>query len=445
MNSQNPAERIAKLRETINHHRYLYHVLDREEISAAVLDSLKRELVELETAHPELITPDSPTQRVAGAPLSEFKKITHRVAQWSFNDAFTAEEMREFDGRVKKVVNIPMSRLPMSRLNLDSPTYVAELKIDGFKIVLTYEKGVLQTAATRGDGKVGEDVTANVRTMESIPLRLNEEVSVVVEGEIWLGKKELARINASRRRRDEPLFANPRNAAAGTIRQLDPRIVAARRLDSFIYDLAAADFPLPATQMEELERLRALGFKVNPHFHFCRDIETVMAYWQKWQEKREGEDYGIDGLAVKVNEREFQTALGYTGKAPRFAIAFKFPAEEATTVIEEIIFQVGRTGIVTPVAKLRPVLLAGSTVARATLHNEDEIKRLDLRLGDTVIVRKAGDIIPEIVGVLKELRTGQEKKFHWPKYLAEADSRLERKPGEAAYRLVKKNSVAQRS
>ncbi|HEY4524577.1 MAG TPA: NAD-dependent DNA ligase LigA, partial [Candidatus Paceibacterota bacterium] len=311
------AQRAAKLREAINHHRYLYHVLDKEEISPAALDSLKHELAQLEADHPELITPDSPTQRVAGQPLPQFEKITHRVPQWSFNDAFTAAEMREFDARVRKTLAAARTVLP-GRTVLAAPTYVAELKIDGFKIVLIYKQGVLQTAATRGDGRVGEDVTANVRTIESIPLRLTEAVEVVVEGEIWLGKNELARINERRRAAGEPVFANPRNAAAGTIRQLDPRIVAARRLNSFIYDLAAASFPLPPTQLEELARLRALGFKVNPHFHFCRDIEAVIAYWQTWQGKREREDYGIDGLAVKINEREFQTALGYTGKAPRF-------------------------------------------------------------------------------------------------------------------------------
>ncbi|MBI2100535.1 MAG: NAD-dependent DNA ligase LigA [Candidatus Vogelbacteria bacterium] len=427
------AARVKKLRQAINHHRYLYHVLDREEISAAALDSLKRELSELEAEHPDLITADSPTQRVAGEPLSEFKKVSHRVPQWSFNDAFTPEAMREFDARVKKALVVPART---------GPTYVAELKIDGFKIILTYERGILRTAATRGDGRIGEDVTANVRTIESVPLRLNEAGSVVVEGEIWLGQKELARINDERRARGEPLFANPRNAAAGTIRQLDPKIVASRRLDSFIYDLSAADFPRPLTQVEELEKLQQLGFKINKHYRFCRDIEAVIAYWQEWQGKREAEDYGLDGVAVKVNERIFQEQLGYTGKAPRFAIAFKFPAEEATSVLEDIVLQVGRTGVVTPVARLRPINLAGTTVSRATLHNEDQIKRLDARIGDTVIVRKAGDIIPEIVGIVKELRPDRARPFVFPKTLAAAGP-IVRRPGEAAYRALNKNSFAQ--
>ncbi|MBI4136232.1 MAG: NAD-dependent DNA ligase LigA [Candidatus Vogelbacteria bacterium] len=438
------ARRVVKLREAIDHHRYLYHVLDREEISAAALDSLKKELAELEAAHPELVTSDSPTQRVAGKPLPEFKKITHRVPQWSFNDAFTPEAMREFDARVKKVL-VPARTVlkDAPRTVLAGPTYVAELKIDGFKIVLAYENGMLQTAATRGNGRVGEDVTANVRTVESVPLRLTENVSAVVEGEIWMSKKELVRINVERRATGEPLFANPRNAAAGTIRQLDPKIVAARRLDSFIYDLAAADFPLPPTQIEELAKLRALGFKVNRHFRHCRNIDEVITFWQEWQVKREVEDYGIDGVAVKVNERAFQEQLGYTGKAPRFAIAFKFPAEEVTTVLEDIVLQVGRTGVITPVARLAPVALAGTAVSRATLHNEDEIKRLDARIGDTVIVRKAGDIIPDIVGVVKELRPGRAEPFVFPKILAACGGPIKRIPGQAAYRCVNKNSFAQ--
>ncbi|MEK7585040.1 MAG: NAD-dependent DNA ligase LigA [Patescibacteria group bacterium] len=423
-------QRILKLREAINHHRYLYHVLDREEISAAALDSLKHELTQLESAYPELITPDSPTQRVAGEPLPAFKKIEHTVPQWSFNDAFTPDEMREFDARVRRVVGA-------------APTYVAELKIDGFKIVLTYERGLLKTAATRGDGRVGEDVTANVRTIESIPLKLHEDVDLVVEGEIWLAKGELERINAERAAAGEPLFANPRNVAAGTIRQLDAKAVAARRLDSFIYDIAAANFSLPSTQVEELKRLQTLGFKVNKYFKFCRTIEEVITYWQEWSPKREAESYAIDGLAVKVNERSLQALAGYTGKAPRFAIAFKFPAEEATTVLEDITFQVGRTGVVTPVARLRPVLIAGTTVARATLHNEDEIKRLDVRVGDTVIIRKAGDIIPDILSVVRELRTGKEKPFVFPRTLAACGGAIERIPGQAAHRCVNRRSGAQ--
>lgn len=429
--------RLVKLRELINYHRYQYHVLDRQEISSEALDSLKDELVKLEAAWPDLVTPDSPSQRVAGEPLPAFKKIKHQVVQWSFNDAFTPEDLQAFHERVIKVLGQP-------------PTYTTELKIDGFKIVLTYERGVLKTAATRGDGQVGEDVTANIKTIESVPLRLTREVDVVVEGEIWLAKKNFAQLNKERAREGEELYANPRNVAAGTIRQLDPTIVARRGLDSFVYDLVRANFPLPENQFAELELLRELGFKVNPYFRHCASLADVLSYWQTWQKKVNTLSYQLDGVVVKVNEREAQERLGYTGKAPRFAIALKFRAEEATTILEDIVLQVGRTGVITPVAHLRPVFLAGSTVSRATLHNEDEIKRLDVRLGDTVIVRKAGDVIPDIVRVLPELRTGKEKVFTFPAQLeacglpdGKAGGPIERIPGEAAYRCVNKNSFAQ--
>jgi len=422
-------ERLEKLRELIDYHRYQYHVLDKQEISSEALDSLKDELAKLETQYPNLVTPDSPSQRVAGQPLAKFKKVVHQVPQWSFNDAFTFEDIRAFAERVEKFLG-------------RKPTYTCELKIDGFKIVLTYQKGLLFTAATRGDGRVGEDVTANVKTILSVPLRLKEAVDVIAEGEIWLSKKAFAELNKSREARGEPLFVNPRNAAAGTIRQLDPRIVAERQLSSFIYDLAAASFPLPPAQFEELERLRGLGFKVNLHFRLCPTIEDVISFWQEWQKKTDVLDYELDGVVVKVNEREHQLKLGYTGKAPRFAVAFKFRSREATTVVKDIILQVGRTGVVTPVAVLKPVFLAGSTISRATLHNEDEIKRLGIRLGDTVIIRKAGDVIPDIVAVLKELRTGKEKSFSFPKLLPGIGV-IKRVTGQAAYRVVNKNSLAQ--
>ncbi len=422
--------RLVKLRELINYHRYQYHVLDRQEISSEALDSLKDELVKLESVWPDLVTPDSPSQRVAGEPLPAFKKIKHQVAQWSFNDAFTPEDLQAFHERIIKVLGHP-------------PTYTTELKIDGFKIVLTYERGVLKTAATRGDGQVGEEVTANIKTIESVPLRLTREVDVVVEGEIWLAKKNFARLNKERAREGEEAYANPRNVAAGAIRQLDPTMVAKRELDSFVYDLARADFPLPENQCAELELLRDLGFKVNPYFRHCVSITEVLSYWQAWQKKVDTLPYQLDGVVVKVNERVAQERLGYTGKAPRFAVALKFRAEEATTILDDIVLQVGRTGVITPVAHLRPVFLAGSTVSRATLHNEDEIKRLDVRLGDTVIVRKAGDVIPDIVRMLPELRTGKEKIFTFPTQLEACGGPIERIPGEVAYRCVDKNSFAQ--
>ncbi len=424
------AKRIAKLREAINYHRRLYHVEDRQEISEAALDSLKYELKKLEEEYPDLVTPDSPTQRVAGKPLAGFKKVRHEIAQWSFDDAFSEADIRAFDERVKKNLG-------------HASAYICELKIDGFKIVLTYDKGLLVQAATRGDGEIGEDVTANIRTIESIPLRLNRSVSVIVEGEIWLSKKELDRINKERSRAGEPLYANPRNLAAGTIRQLDPRVAASRRLDCFVYDLVKADFPLPEDQLAELKLLSELGFKVNKNFEKVAGVSEVMNYWQRWQKKAKSEAYWIDGVVLKVIKRIDQEKLGYTGKAPRFAIALKFPAEQVTTVVEDIVFQVGRTGVITPVAVLRPVVVAGTTVSRATLHNEDEIKRLDVRIGDTVIIQKAGDIIPDIVSVLSELRPQGAKPFSFPKNLDICGGPIERIPGQAAYRCVNKNSFVQ--
>lgn len=423
-----------KLKEAINRYRYLTHVRDIQEISEAALDSLKHELVVLETQYPELITPDSPSQRVAGAPLPEFKKVRHEVPQWSFNDAFSPEEMREFDARVRRALS---SGTKLS--------YVCELKIDGLKVVLTYIKGKLVTAATRGDGSVGEDVTHNVRTIESVPLVLERPISCTVEGEVWMSEKNLLELNRRREKEGEPLFANPRNAAAGSIRQLDPKVAASRKLDVFIYDVAKTDEETPKTQDQELKYLQDLGFKVNPYFRRVPDIEAAISFWEEWKKKSKGQGYWIDGVVVKVNEHSLQERLGYTGKGPRFAIAFKFPAEQVTTVVEDIAFQIGRTGRVTPVAHLRAVAVAGTVVSRATLHNEDEIKRLDIRIGDTVVLEKAGDVIPHILSVLPEFRTGKEKKFKWPTHIPECggDGRIERVPGEAAWRCVDNNSFTQ--
>lgn len=429
--------RLTKLRKTIEHHRYEYHVLNKSSISSEALDSLKRELADLEAKYPSLVTPDSPTQRIAGAPLPEFKKVRHKVAQWSFNDAFTEDDMRAFDGRVQKFLKQATGRD-------EKPTYTAELKIDGLKIVLTYEKGLLTTAATRGDGVIGEDVTHNVRTIESVPLRLTESRDIIVEGEAWLAKSTLETLNRERAKKGEEPFANPRNLAAGTIRQLDPKMAAERHLDSFIYDIAASNEAMPPRQFEELKLLQKLGFKVNPHFRHCENMDEVINYWKEWKAKASREDYFADGVVVKVDERTFQDALGYTGKAPRFGIAFKFPAEQVTTILEDIVFQVGRTGVVTPVATLRPVEVAGSTVSRATLHNEDFIKNLDARCGDTVILQKAGDVIPEIVGVVKELRPKEAKPFVWPQKIpgCGGDGRIERILNEAAWRCVARDSFA---
>ena len=424
--------RYEKLKELINHHRVQYHVYDREEISQAALDSLKHELSQIEASHPSLITPDSPSQRVAGAPLPQFKKVPHKVPQWSFHDAFTSDDMREFDARVQRF------------LDGEVPTYLCELKIDGLKVVLEYEKGILKTAATRGDGTVGEDVTHNIRTIESVPLSLMRPVDIIVEGEVWMSERGLQKLNEVRAREGQPLFANPRNAAAGSIRQLDPRIAAARELDVFIYDVARTSDEFPPTQADELTYLKQLGFKVNAHSRVAASIDEVIGFWEEWKKKGRKQAYWIDGVVVKVNERRYEEQLGYTGKAPRFAIAFKFPAEQVTTIVEDIVLQVGRTGVITPVAHLSPVAVAGTVVSRATLHNEDEIRRLDVRIGDTVILQKAGDVIPDIVQVMKELRTGKEKSYVWPSHVPECggDGRIERVPGAAAWRCVNKDSFA---
>lgn len=425
--------RADKLRDTIERHRHLYHTFDTPELSDEAYDALVRELEQIEAEHPELATADSPTKRVGGKPLDEFKKVTHAVPQWSFNDAFTEEDLLAFDGRVKKLLG-------------KEPEYAAELKIDGLKVVLTYKGGALIQAATRGDGRVGEDVTQNVRTIPTVPLVLKKSVDIVVEGEVWMSKKVFDRLNSERKKNGEGLFANPRNVAAGSLRQLDPAITRSRRLENFAYDIASLEgAKLPETQTGELELLRELGFNVNPHFEELSDVKKIIAYWKKWEKKKDKEDYLIDGVVVKVNNRADQEKLGYTGKAPRFGIAFKFPAEQVTTVVEEITLQIGRTGVLTPVAILRPVLVAGSTVSRATLHNEDEIKRKDIRVGDTVVLQKAGDVIPEVVRVVEEMRTGQEKIFKFPTHfpLCGGDGRIERIPGQAAYRCVEKNSFEQ--
>lgn len=431
--SQAIKERTKKLRETIEHHRHLYHTFDKPEIPDGVYDALVKELEEIEAEYPELKTLDSPTQRIGGRPLDEFPKVTHSLPQWSFNDAFSEEDIRAFGERVKKLLG-------------KEPEFTVELKIDGLKVVLTYEQGLLANAATRGDGRVGEDVTQNVRTIYSVPLKLKKNIDIVVEGEIYMPKSVLKKLNAERQKRGEALFANPRNAAAGSVRQLDPAITRSRRLENFAYDIARLSGErAPETQEAELVLLRELGFAVNPYFEKVKSLEEVIAYWKKWEKHKDQEDYLIDGVVVKVNDRKAQEKLGYTGKAPRFGIAFKFKAEQVTTVVEDITLQIGRTGVLTPVAILWPVLVAGSTVSRATLHNEDEIKRKDIRIGDTVILQKAGDVIPEVVGVVAEMRTGKEKVFKFPSRfpLCGGDGGLERIPGQAAYRCVAKNSFEQ--
>ncbi len=448
--------RLTALTKAIEKHRRLYHTLDKPEMSDEAYDSLVKELEGIERQYPELKTADSPTVRVGGEPLKEFVKVRHAVPQWSFDDVFDLEELRKWDERVRNF---------MRKAGLGDGTgasgekleYCCELKIDGLKIILTYENGSLIQAATRGDGSVGEDVTNNVRTIRDVPLSLKRPIEeLVVVGEIWMSVKDLERVNRDRAAEGEPLYANTRNLAAGSLRQLDPKITATRNLDSFIYDIDRIGEEKGerrkekgvSTQHEELELLAALGFNVNPHWKVCANVDEIQAYYESWTKKRHDLDYQLDGIVIKVDSRAIQEALGYTGKSPRWGVAYKFPAEQVTTVLEDIVFQVGRTGVITPVAVMKPVQVAGSTVSRATLHNEDEIKRLDVRIGDTVILQKSGDVIPDIMGVVKELRPSAVAKagpFKWPSRIQACggDGAIERVPGEAAWRCVNKDSFDQ--
>jgi DNA ligase (NAD+) len=419
-------ERAKKLGELLKHHAHQYYTLDDPEISDEAYDALYRELRALEEKHPELRDEGSVTARIVGEAVPELSKVKHAVPQWSFNDAFTEEEVEAFHKRVKKLTG-------------KEPAYDLELKIDGLKVVLTYEKGRLVTAATRGDGVVGEDVTHNIRTIESIPQTLSRPIDIIVEGEVYLTRSGFKKLNAKREKAGEPLFANPRNAAAGSIRQLDPKIAAQRPLAAFLYDLAESSEGMPDTQTEEITYMKELGLPVSTEHAHADSLEEIIAYWRKWQGKaREGLDYQLDGIVIKVESRKEQEMLGYTGKAPRFALALKFPPEQVQTVIEDITLQVGRTGVLTPVAHLKPVSVAGTTVARATLHNEDFIQEKDIRVGDTVILQKAGDIIPEVVMVVKELRPKSAKAWKFPTHspLCGGDGRIERVPGEAARRCA---------
>lgn len=416
-------QRVQQLRSQIDDLRHRYHVLNDPEVTDTMYEPLMVELKKIEEEYPEIVTPDSPTQRVAGKPLDKFSKVIHQVPQWSFNDAFDEDDIRNWQERILKMLEKQLGHRPTD------VEYVCELKIDGLHMVLTYEKGKLITAATRGDGRVGEDVTQNLRTFQTVPLVLREPVSLVVEGEAWLSSVMLEKINEERKKKDEPLFANPRNAAAGTIRQLDSRIVAERKLALTAYDISlvtAGSLALP-TQATELETLKKLGFKTDPHWRVYTDIDDIFAFWREWEKNKHTQLFWIDGVVIKVNQKKYQDALGFTGKAPRWAIALKFPAEQGTTKIKDIFVQVGRTGALTPVALMEPVQLAGTTVTHATLHNFDEIRRLDVRIGDTVVVEKAGDIIPKVVRVLDKLRTGKEKKKLEPRTCPICHSPVERR------------------
>ena len=438
MDKKEAQDRIKKLREVINHHRYLYHVLDKQEISDAALDSLKKELFDLEQEFPNLITADSPTQRIGGKALKEFKKIKHGQRMTSFNDAFSKEDMQDWQERFIKLV---------SEKEKNKIDYYAELKIDGLAIELIYENGIFKTGSTRGDGIIGEDITENLKTVDAIPLSLQTTnyklpTQLIVRGEVFITKKEFERINKEQKEKGLPVYANPRNIAAGSVRQLDPKITAGRKLDSFAYELLT-DLG-QVTHEDKHKILKDLGFKTNKHNKYCKNLEEVFEFHKKWIKEREKLDYEIDGVVVLVNNNEIFEKLGIVGKAPRAGIAFKFPQAQSTTKVLDINVQVGRTGAMTPVAILEPVQVTGITISRATLHNEDEIKRLGLKIGDTVIVGRAGDVIPDIIKVLPELRTGKEKEFKMPEVCPACGTKLVKLEGEVLLRCPNKNCFAQK-
>jgi DNA ligase (NAD+) len=416
-------QRTEELRRTIAYHNKRYYVLDTPDISDAEYDALMRELQRLEQQYPDLVTPDSPTQRVNGIPSDSFVKVRHEIPMLSLGNAYSPEDMREFDRRVRESVN-------------GAVRYVCELKIDGLAVSLRYEEGRLVRGATRGDGEIGEDITANIRTIRSVPLKLTDPVSIEARGEAYMPKRAFERLNAQRQENEEALFANPRNAAAGSLRQLDAKVASSRGLSVFIYSLADNGGVSIAAHSEALQWLESLGLPVNPTIAMFADMEDVIQYIESWSEKRHHLPYATDGMVIKVDDLGLQEELGFTAKSPRWAIAYKYAAEQAETVLREIILSVGRTGAVTPTAVFDPVSLAGTTVSRASLHNEDLILEKDIRVGDTIVVQKAGDIIPEVVKSLPEQRTGHEETFRMPMHCPQCGEPLHRLPEEAAWRCV---------
>jgi DNA ligase (NAD+) len=429
---ESPAQRAENLRKQLEHHEYSYYVLDSPEITDAEFDVLMRELRELETSHPELLTPDSPTQRVGGQPREGFVKVPHSSPMLSLDNALNEQELRDFDARVRAL------------LKAEDYAYVAELKLDGLSMAAQYTDARLQRAITRGDGRIGEDVTENARTIRSLPLRPRAgaipQKDFEVRGEVVMQRKSFERMNEGRERDGLARFANPRNAAAGALRALDPAVTAARQLDYFTYFLLKDGRPLLASHWENLEHLAAAGFKVNTHRRQCKDIDELLAFVREWETARNALPYETDGVVAKVDSVEQQDKLGWTAKSPRWAIAFKYPARQAVTVLESIEVQVGRTGTLTPVAHLKPVALGGVTVARATLHNEDEIARLGVQIGDTVLVERSGDVIPKIVRVVEP--GAHRTPFRIPKKCPICGGHVVREEGEAASRCVNTNCPA---
>ena len=412
-------ERLEEIKKLLNEYNYQYYVLDNPTVSDLEYDRLMQELQSIEMAHPEWITPDSPSQRVGGEVLEGFRKIEHQRMMLSLGNGFNEDDLIAFDKRVHEDV-----------LNVE---YVCELKIDGLAVSLVYEDGHLVYGATRGDGTIGEDITHNVKTIKSIPLTIDYLDDLEVRGEIFMPKKSFNELNEKRKQEGVELFANPRNAAAGSVRQLDSSIAAKRKLDAFLYHVPMALDMDVSTHKEALDFIHKLGFKVNPYTRVCKDIKEVWNFILEMTEKRESLPYEIDGIVIKVNDLDKQERLGFTAKVPKWAIAYKFPAEEVTTKLKDIIFTIGRTGQITPNAVLEPVRVAGSTVQRATLHNEDNVKTKDIRVGDYVVIRKAGDVIPEVVRSLKERRNGSEVPFEMIKTCPRCGSLLVRKDNEAAY------------
>ncbi|WP_374719044.1 NAD-dependent DNA ligase LigA [Parageobacillus toebii] len=430
MDRQAAMKRIEELRELLNKYNYEYYVLDRPSVPDAEYDRLMQELIALEEQYPDLKTKDSPSQRVGGQALDAFQKVEHRTPMLSLANAFNEGDLRDFDRRVRQEVG-------------DDVAYVCELKIDGLAVSVRYEDGYFVQGATRGDGVTGEDITENLKTIRSLPLRLNEPVTLEARGEAYMPKASFERLNEQRRNRGEELFANPRNAAAGSLRQLDPKIAASRHLDLFVYSLANAEELGIDSHSAALDYLQQLGFKTNPERRRCANIDEVIQFVNEWHEKRSHLPYEIDGIVVKVDSFEQQEQLGATAKSPRWAVAYKFPAEEVVTKLIGIELSVGRTGVVTPTAILEPVRVAGTTVQRATLHNEDFIRQKDIRIGDSVIIKKAGDIIPEVVNVVPDRRTGEEVPFVMPTHCPECASELVRLDGEVALRCINPKCPAQ--
>lgn len=426
MNQSQARERVEKLKELINSYRYHYHVLDESIMSESAADSLKHELSELEAQYPELITPDSPTQRVAGEVSKAFRSVAHSSRMLSLNDVFGHEELEAWETRIKKLASDRAFE------------YFADLKLDGLACALRYNDGYLTLALTRGDGVRGEDVTTNVRTIDSVPLKLNHALKGVVEvrGEIVMYKADFEQLNKERSASGQPVFANPRNTAAGTIRQLDPRLVAQRPLTFHAYDIIQHP-KLPSTHVEVYKELNKLGFITNKMARGFASLSEVKNFADTWEVDRDSLSYNTDGLVVKIDDKELYKSLGIVGKAPRGAVAYKYPAEEATTVIKDIVISIGRTGAATPVAVFDPVVVSGSTVQHASLHNADEIERKDVRVGDTVIIYKAGDIIPQVEKVLTELRPDDTRRFNFEVELARQypDMEFVRPEGEAVYRV----------